>query len=208
MTNAGFLLPDPGFHEGLREVSRRHGTLLGIDETHTLVTAYGGLTTQWALELDLLTVGKSIAGGAGENGHPNTWDSLSPATTSVLPDAQYAFERVEVLLGGVRQAVQVLLRCLDLRVSHAIMTPLSSAPPARSQGAWAYRRSCMRITKSIFAFSTAGSHTRVRTCCGTRVCPPRSAPRGLGRGKDQIVAIKAELADPRGQRIEQRLPHS
>ncbi len=63
MTNAGFLLPDPGFHEGLREVSRRHGTLLGIDETHTLVTAYGGLTTQWALEPDLLTVGKSIAGG-------------------------------------------------------------------------------------------------------------------------------------------------
>ena len=63
MTNAGFLLPDPGFHDGLREMTRRHGTLLAIDETHTLVTAHGGLTTEWGLEPDLLTVGKSIAGG-------------------------------------------------------------------------------------------------------------------------------------------------
>ena len=63
MTNAGFLLPEPRFHDGLREVTGRHGTLLAIDETHTLVTAHGGLTTEWGLEPDLLTVGKSIAGG-------------------------------------------------------------------------------------------------------------------------------------------------
>jgi len=63
MTNAGFLLPEPGFHDRLREITRRHGTLLAIDETHTLVTAHGGLTTEWGLEPDLLTVGKSIAGG-------------------------------------------------------------------------------------------------------------------------------------------------
>ncbi|MGB6452961.1 MAG: transaminase [Streptosporangiaceae bacterium] len=63
MTNAGFLLPDPGFHDGLRELTRRNGTLLAIDETHTLVTAHGGLTTEWGLEPDFLTVGKSIAGG-------------------------------------------------------------------------------------------------------------------------------------------------
>ena len=44
MTNAGFLLPGPGFHDGLREMTRRHGTLLAIDETHTLVTAHGGLS--------------------------------------------------------------------------------------------------------------------------------------------------------------------
>jgi glutamate-1-semialdehyde 2,1-aminomutase len=63
MTNAGFLLPEPGFHDGLRELTRRHGTLLAIDETHTLVTAHGGLISEWGLEPDLLTVGKSIAGG-------------------------------------------------------------------------------------------------------------------------------------------------
>jgi glutamate-1-semialdehyde aminotransferase len=63
MTDAGFLLPGPGFHDGLRDLTRRHGTLLAIDETHTLVIAYGGLATEWGLEPDLLTVGKSIAGG-------------------------------------------------------------------------------------------------------------------------------------------------
>jgi glutamate-1-semialdehyde 2,1-aminomutase len=63
MTNAGFLLPETGFHDGLRQMTRRHNTLLGIDETHTLVTAYGGLTTEWGLEPDILTIGKSIAGG-------------------------------------------------------------------------------------------------------------------------------------------------
>jgi glutamate-1-semialdehyde 2,1-aminomutase len=63
MTNAGFLLPDPGFHDGLREMTRRHGTLLAIDETHTLVMAHGGLSSEWGLDPDFLTVGKSIAGG-------------------------------------------------------------------------------------------------------------------------------------------------
>ena len=63
MTNAGFLLPRSGFHAALRQLTADTGTLLAIDETHTLVTAYGGLTSQWDLHPDFLTVGKSIAGG-------------------------------------------------------------------------------------------------------------------------------------------------
>ena len=43
MTNAGFILPEPGFHEVLRRATRDAGTLLALDETHTLVCAYGGL---------------------------------------------------------------------------------------------------------------------------------------------------------------------
>ena len=63
MTNVGFLLPEPGFHAALRERTRAHGTLLAMDETHTLVCAYGGLTRTFGLEPDLMTVGKSIAAG-------------------------------------------------------------------------------------------------------------------------------------------------
>lgn len=63
MTNAGFLLPEPGFHDALRALTRSSGTLLGLDETHTLVCAYGGLVGAWGLDPDVLTVGKSIAGG-------------------------------------------------------------------------------------------------------------------------------------------------
>jgi glutamate-1-semialdehyde 2,1-aminomutase len=63
MTNAGLLLPQDGFHAELRRLTRDAGTLLAIDETHTLVSAYGGLTGEWALRPDFLTLGKSTAGG-------------------------------------------------------------------------------------------------------------------------------------------------
>lgn len=63
MTNAGIILPQPGFHEALRRLTRRYGTLLIIDETHTISSGPGGLTRIWNLEPDLFTIGKPIAGG-------------------------------------------------------------------------------------------------------------------------------------------------
>lgn len=63
MTNAGFLLPEDGFHEALRRVTREHRTLLAIDETHSLVCAHGGLTGKWGLDPDVLVIGKAIAAG-------------------------------------------------------------------------------------------------------------------------------------------------
>jgi glutamate-1-semialdehyde aminotransferase len=61
--NVGLLMPDDGFHDGLREVTRRTGTLLAYDETHTQVVGPGGLTRRWGLAPDFVTVGKSIAAG-------------------------------------------------------------------------------------------------------------------------------------------------
>jgi glutamate-1-semialdehyde 2,1-aminomutase len=61
--NVGLLLPEDGFHEGLREMTRGTGTLLAYDETHTQVVGPGGLTRRWGLESDFVTVGKSIAAG-------------------------------------------------------------------------------------------------------------------------------------------------
>ncbi|MGH2924986.1 MAG: transaminase [Solirubrobacterales bacterium] len=63
MTNAGLLLPEDGFHDGLRRLTRDTETLLAIDETHTLVCAHPGLAGAWGLEADFFTVGKSIAAG-------------------------------------------------------------------------------------------------------------------------------------------------
>jgi glutamate-1-semialdehyde 2,1-aminomutase len=63
MTNAGFLLPQPGYHEELRRATRDAGTLLAIDETHTLVCAYAGLAQAWGVEPDFLTLGKALAAG-------------------------------------------------------------------------------------------------------------------------------------------------
>jgi glutamate-1-semialdehyde 2,1-aminomutase len=63
MTNAGMVLAAPGFLAGLRQLTRRHGTLLVIDETHTLSSGPGGHAREVGLEPDLLVVGKAIAGG-------------------------------------------------------------------------------------------------------------------------------------------------
>jgi glutamate-1-semialdehyde 2,1-aminomutase len=63
LTNIGIVLPQPGYHETLRELTRRTGTLLVIDETHTICSGPGGYTGAYGLEPDLLTIGKPIAGG-------------------------------------------------------------------------------------------------------------------------------------------------
>jgi glutamate-1-semialdehyde 2,1-aminomutase len=63
LTNIGIVLPENGFLEGLRELTRATGTLLAIDETHTISAGPGGCTLAWSLEPDLLTVGKAIGGG-------------------------------------------------------------------------------------------------------------------------------------------------
>jgi glutamate-1-semialdehyde 2,1-aminomutase len=63
MTNMGIILPVPGYHQALRELTRSTGTLLVIDETHTLSAGPGGCTAQWGLEPDMVTLGKAIGSG-------------------------------------------------------------------------------------------------------------------------------------------------
>jgi glutamate-1-semialdehyde 2,1-aminomutase len=63
LTNIGIVLPEPGYLEGVRELTRRHGTLLVNDETHTLSAGPGGCTAAWGLRPDIVTVGKAIGGG-------------------------------------------------------------------------------------------------------------------------------------------------
>jgi glutamate-1-semialdehyde 2,1-aminomutase len=63
LTNIGIVLPEDGYLDAVREITRRHEVLLVIDETHTLCAGPGGATAAWGLDPDLLVVGKPIAGG-------------------------------------------------------------------------------------------------------------------------------------------------
>jgi glutamate-1-semialdehyde 2,1-aminomutase len=63
LTNIGIVLPEPGFMEAVRALCTEHGTLLVIDETHTLSAGPGGCTAAWGLDPDAVTLGKSIGGG-------------------------------------------------------------------------------------------------------------------------------------------------
>lgn len=63
LTNVGIVLPVPGYLEGVREITRRHGTILIHDETHTICAGPGGMTGAGGYAPDMLVIGKTIGGG-------------------------------------------------------------------------------------------------------------------------------------------------
>lgn len=63
MTNVGIVHPQPGYHQRLRELTRKHGTLLIIDETHTMCAGPGGYTRAESLDPDAIVFGKAIGAG-------------------------------------------------------------------------------------------------------------------------------------------------
>ena len=93
LTNVGIVLPEPGYHEGVRELTRRHGTLLINDETHTICAGPGGYTGAHGLSPDMLTIGKTIGGGipAGAYGF----------TEEVADRIHASIEREDSDVGGI-----------------------------------------------------------------------------------------------------------
>lgn len=85
MTNIGIIHPDPGYHKALRELTAKYGTLLIIDETHTICTGPGGYTRAHNLEPDFLTIGKPIGSGipASAYGFSEAVAKLIKANTSI-----------------------------------------------------------------------------------------------------------------------------
>jgi glutamate-1-semialdehyde 2,1-aminomutase len=87
LTNVGIVLPEPGYHEALRELTREHDTLLIVDETHTLCAGPGGYTRDHALEPDMLTVGKAIAGGIPAAAYGFS-EAIAARIEAAIPDAR------------------------------------------------------------------------------------------------------------------------
>jgi glutamate-1-semialdehyde 2,1-aminomutase len=95
MTNVGIVLPEPGFHDELRRLTRDAGTLLVLDETHTICAGPGGYTAAHELSPDLLVVGKPIGGGI-----PAAAYGLSAPVASIVGD-RFAGASIDVSgLGG------------------------------------------------------------------------------------------------------------
>jgi len=63
LTNIGIVLPEPGYHDAVRKLCTAYGTLLLIDETHTISAGPGGCTQAWSLRPDILTIGKTLGAG-------------------------------------------------------------------------------------------------------------------------------------------------
>lgn len=78
LTNIGIVLPEPGYHAGVRELCTRFGVILILDETHTFSAGPGGMIARDGLDPDAVVVGKSIGGGipAGAYGMTESFAAL------------------------------------------------------------------------------------------------------------------------------------
>jgi len=130
MMNAGVILPEPGYLEGLRELTSRHGVLLAFDEVKTgLTVGPGGATARFGVRPDIVCLAKSVGGGLATaaiggsaevmqaiasgryeqvgtfNGNPLAMAAARAALTEVLNDDAYArFDRLRALMVAGCQA--------------------------------------------------------------------------------------------------------
>jgi glutamate-1-semialdehyde 2,1-aminomutase len=115
LTNIGIVLPDPGFLEALRAACTETGTLLVIDETHTICAGPGGATKAWGLEPDLLTIGKPIGGGV-----PVAAYGMTEAVATSLTDLM-ASDGIDVSgIGGTLTANALSLAAMRATLSSAL----------------------------------------------------------------------------------------
>jgi glutamate-1-semialdehyde 2,1-aminomutase len=87
MTNVGIVQPDAGFHSSLREITRRAGTLLIIDETHTICAGPRGYTGLHGLEPDMFVIGKPVASGLPAAAYGFSTDVAARITQLIERDA-------------------------------------------------------------------------------------------------------------------------
>jgi glutamate-1-semialdehyde 2,1-aminomutase len=127
MMNAGFVLPEEGYLQGVKDLLHEHGALLVFDEVKTGATlSYGGAVEAFGVTPDLLCLAKSVGGGLpcgaiggtdevmgwiadGKidqvgtfNGNPLTMAAMNATLTEILvPDAYTEFSRLgEILREG------------------------------------------------------------------------------------------------------------
>jgi glutamate-1-semialdehyde 2,1-aminomutase len=139
MMNAGIVPPEPGYLEGVRELTRRHGVLLAFDEVKTGLTVHaGGATSLFGVRPDIVCLAKALGGGVpcgaiggtvevmeaitdGRyeqvgtfNGNPLTMAAARATLTEVLTPATY--ERFEVIGRRMQDAALSALRAIGLPV--------------------------------------------------------------------------------------------
>ncbi len=123
MTNCGMVPSDARYHCRLRELTRRHGALLIIDETHTISTGPGGCTREWGLEPDIFVLGKAIAGGIPSAVYGVT-EALAQRIWAVKPRVADGGERrfVHSGFGGTLVGNQLSLAAMRATLEQ-VMTP-------------------------------------------------------------------------------------
>ncbi|MES2916376.1 MAG: aspartate aminotransferase family protein [Pseudomonadota bacterium] len=117
MTNSCMVLPEAGFHDGLRHLSLKYGALLIMDETHTISSGLGGYTRVHSLRPDIFVVGKCVAGGM-----PTAVWGLTADTAKRYHQADAKREPGRTGMGTTLSANPMQFACLVANLSE-VMTP-------------------------------------------------------------------------------------
>jgi glutamate-1-semialdehyde 2,1-aminomutase len=117
MTNSCMVLPEAGFHDGLRQLSLKYGALLIIDETHTISSGLGGYTRVHSLRPDIFVVGKCVAGGL-----PTAVWGLTAATAARYHTANANRDSGRSGMGTTLSANPLQFACLVATLGE-VMTP-------------------------------------------------------------------------------------
>jgi len=115
LTNIGIVLPDEGYLQAVREITRRHGVLLVNDETHTLCAGPGGATAAWGLDPDFLVVGKPIGGGV-----PLAAYGMTEEVAAALRDPMLGHDIDVAGIGGTLTANALALAAARATLSTAL----------------------------------------------------------------------------------------
>ncbi|MEN6544000.1 aspartate aminotransferase family protein [Parvibaculum sp.] len=117
LTNTAMVLPKPGFIEGLLAAARKHGTLVCLDETHTISTGPGGYTRAHDLHPDFFVLGKPVAGGLPTAVFGFT-ANVEAEMRRVLDTKTPGYSGIGTTLSGNMLALAAMRACLE-----EVMTP-------------------------------------------------------------------------------------
>jgi glutamate-1-semialdehyde 2,1-aminomutase len=158
MTNVGFILPEEGFPAALRQLTHDSGTLLAIDETHSLVTAYGGLSERWEFEPDFLIAGKSIAAGVPIGAY-----GMSAEIASLLGPPEQARTASGVTVGEVATGGTLFANPLSMAAARAALLDVLTEEAFQRTGALGERtadglRAAIEVAGLNWSVAQAGGH--------------------------------------------------
>ncbi|HEX5828237.1 MAG TPA: transaminase [Candidatus Limnocylindrales bacterium] len=187
--NIGLLLPDEGFHAEIRRLTRETGTLLAYDETHTQVVGPGGLVAQWGLEPDLVTIGKSIAGGLPFGAWGATDEVAAVLEQTKGPDG----ERFDLVATGGT----IFGNALTMAAARAVMTEiLTPEAYAHTQRLGARLAGGMRASVEAHGLPWHIHHLGPRSGYTFRPTPIRTGAEGWAASDELLTRlIRAWLAN-------------
>ena len=179
LTNIGIVLPEPGYLDAVRRLTREHGTLLINDETHTFSAGPGGATRAWGLEPDVVTIGKAIAGGIPSGAY---------GITAELAERIAAEEDADLLdtggIGGTLAGNALSLAATRATLEHILTDAVFAAMTARAARFAAGVRETIHTHGLPWSVVQLGARAEYRFAAP----PPRTGSESAAAGDPELDA--------------------